>query len=803
MKILKFGGKSLANGEGINQVVDIIAKKYFSDEKIAVVVSARGSGTDDLIEILELAKNKDNYFSKWESFKAYQSQGIEEKIFDEEISSLEKLFEGVSLLSDYSEKIKDLAVSFGEIFSAKYLSYVLNQKQIKAQFVDARNLIKTDENFGNAQPIDDISHKNVVDYFAKNQEGVKIVTGYIGSTLKGETTTLGRNGSNFTASLLANYLEAEEFQNFTHVDGIYTANPDLVDDAQKIKHLSFNEANELANFGANILHAKTIIPLVEKKIPLRILNTFNPENEGTLITAEQTNSGIKSLSVLDDVALINFEGRGLLGKIGVDARIFRVMADNQISVSIISQGSSERGIGIVVKANRAQDALEYLRKEFETDLYTKDVSSISVRDNISVISIIGQDLSTFHRPYSALIQNKIVPILFNNTTTGKNVSLVIEKVNLKRALNVIHGEIFGALKKVNIAIFGHGTVGGTLINQILDSKKNIEKRKGINLNIFAISNSKQTIVNKNGIGLNWKELIQNNSQSFSVNDVIQYANQNNLENLIVVDNTASKDFVLNYEEFIKNGFDIVSSNKVANTLSYDFYKSIRKTLKENQKEYLYETNVGAGLPLIDTIKLLHLSGENITKIKGIFSGTLSYIFNNFSIEDRKFSEILKEAIVNGYTEPDPREDLCGNDVARKLLILARELDLKNEFEEISIENLIPEKLRAISTEEFLSNLEQLDDYYETIKNSQPKGNVLRYVGELSGDLQLDKGNLEVKLISIPENSALGQLKGSDSIFEIYTESYGERPIIIQGAGAGAAVTARGVFGDILRLSEKA
>ncbi|MCL9809363.1 bifunctional aspartate kinase/homoserine dehydrogenase I [Flavobacterium luminosum] len=801
MKILKFGGKSLANGDGINQVEAIIAKKFFEDETIAVVVSARGNATDELYEILTLAQSGQAYDKAWEAFKKYQSQGIEETVLQEDFSALEKLFEGVALLGDYSDKIKDQVLAFGEILAAKYVTTVLNSKGLQANFVDARLLIKTDATFGNAQPIDSLSKKNVQKYFENNPD-ISIITGFIASTVNGETTTLGRNGSNYTASLLANYLNAAEFQNFTHVDGIYTANPELVEDAKKIERLSFNEANELANFGATILHAKTIIPLVEKNIPLRILNTFNPENEGTLITAEQTDEGIKSLSVLENVSLINLEGRGLLGKTGVDARIFKVMADNGISVSIISQGSSERGIGLVVNTDRATEALVGLEKEFENDFYTRDVNRISVDDNISVISIIGQDLSTFHKPYTALIRNKIVPILFNNTTTGRNISLVIKKNDLKRALNVIHGEIFGVTKKINIAIFGHGLVGGTLINQILSSAKNIELKKGIKLNVFAVANSSRLLINKRGITENWKQEIGQNGQKYTVNDIIQYAKDNHLENLIAVDNTASKDFVENYIELIENSFDVVSSNKVANTLGYEFYKNIRKALTKNQKNYLYETNVGAGLPLIDTIKLLHLSGENITRIKGVFSGSLSFIFNNFSVEDRPFSEVLKDAIANGYTEPDPREDLCGNDVARKLLILARELDLQNEFNEIKIQNLIPEPLRELSTREFLVSLDQLDGYYDEVKQNQEPGNVLRYIGELSGDLQQDKGDLEVKLVSVPESSALGQLKGSDSIFEIYTESYGERPIVIQGAGAGASVTARGVFGDILRLADK-
>ncbi|OXG09554.1 aspartate kinase [Flavobacterium araucananum] len=803
MKILKFGGKSLSNGEGLNKVVSIISDKVNQGEQIAVVVSARGKATDELEYILKLAAKNGNYKPLFENFKTYQISDYPQVDLSEEFNILEKLFEGVSLIGDYSNKIKDQILSKGELLSAKLLTAILKEKGVPANFVDSRELLKTDSKFGDAQPLEQLSKKNVINYFKEhNGVTVNIVTGFIGSNNNNDTTTLGRNGSNYTASLIANYLNAEELQNFTHVDGIYTANPDLVADAKKIEFLSFNEANELANFGATILHAKTIIPLLEKNIPLRILNTFNHENRGTLITSDSAKEGIKTLSVLENVSLVNLEGRGLLGKAGVDARIFKVMGDHNISVSIISQGSSERGIGLVVATEKATTAMVELEKEFENDFYSKDVNQITVTDNVSVISIIGQDLSTFHKPYTALIKNKIVPILFNNTVTGKNVSLVVKKAELNKALNVIHGEIFGVSKKINIAIFGHGLVGGTLINQILESAAAIEKRKDIKLNVFAIANSKKLLLNKNGVTADWKNDIQKDGLEYTINDVIAYANQHHLENLIAIDNTASATFVENYITLAESSFDLISSNKVANTLSYGFYKELRKALADNQKNYLYETNVGAGLPLIDTIKLLHLSGENITKIKGVFSGTLSYLFNNFSAKDAPFSQILQEAIDNGYTEPDPREDLCGNDVGRKLLILARELDLQNEFEEISIQNLIPEHLREGNVSDFLTKLKEFDPIYEKIKADQKPNHVLRYIGELSGDLQNDKGILEVKLVSVPSDTALGGLKGSDSFFEIYTESYGDRPIVIQGAGAGSAVTARGVFGDILRLSDK-
>ncbi len=803
IKVLKFGGKSLSNGEGLGRVLQIVETKIAQKENIALVLSAREKATNQLESILKKAAKGKPYVKDFEAFEKYQKHSFKNINLSSEFAELAKLFEGVALLGDYSAKIKDQVLAYGEVISAKLLTKLLIGKGIKAHLIDTRDFIKTDTSFGNAKVLETLSKDYILKEFSKlDGDCVPVITGFIASNEAGETTTLGRNGSNYTAALLANFLNAEELQNYTHVDGIFTANPDFVPDAQRIANLSYSEANELANFGATILHAKTIIPLIEKNIPLRILNTFNNDNAGTLISAKSSKDGIKSLSVSDDVALVNLEGRGLLGKVGVDARIFKSLGENDISVSIISQGSSERGIGLVVASEKASKAKKALEKEFKHDFQSKDINRITVIEDVSVISIVGQDLSTFHKPYNALIKNQVVPLLLNNTVSGRNVSLVVKKSILNKALNVVHGQIFGINKKVNLAIFGHGNVGGTLVDQILKSAKKIEERKNIQLNIFALANSKNLLLNKNGAPKNWKSAIHKKGIPYSIKRVLAFAKEHHLENLIAVDNTASEDFVANYFEFVENGFDLVSSNKIANTLGFDYYQILREELLKNQKKYLYETNVGAGLPLIDTIKLLHLSGENITRIKGVFSGSLSYIFNTFSEVNAPFSFILKEAMKKGYTEPDPREDLSGNDVGRKLLILARELDLRNEFSDIKIQNLIPSVLQEGNVDEFLRHLEILDDTFNEIKKIQKPGHVLRYVGELSGDLQKEKGVLEVKLISVPKESTLGRVKGSDSIIEIYTESYGKNPLVIQGAGAGAAVTARGVFGDILRIAEQ-
>ena len=800
MKILKFGGKSLAN-DGIEKVIDIIITSH--KEPLSVVVSARGNTTDELEALLEKASKGEDYTADFQHLK--NEQQYDSRVsFEPEFQLLEKLLEGVSLLKDYSPKTKDLVLAQGELMSAKLVAALLKRKGLESTFVDSREIFKTDAVVGNAQIINSVSEKLTRDRFATIPPNhVAVVTGFIASTEKGDTTTLGRNGSNYSAALLANYLNASELQNYTHVDGIFTANPELVPEAKIIRHLSYEEANELANFGASILHAKTIIPLIEKGIPLRIKNTFNSDDAGTLIHQESVQEGIKSISVIKDNALIVMEGRGLLGKVGVDARIFRALAQKGISVSIISQGSSERGVGLVVASKDAKLAKAAIDEEFSHDFYTNDVSSVSIVDDVAVISIVGQPLSTFHHPYNALIRNQIVPLLINNAVTGKNVSLVLKTEKLHKALNVIHGEIFGVSRRINLVIFGKGTVGGTLINQVIAAHDNILQRKNISLRIVAIANSQKILTAAKGIRKGWEEAFEREAVPYNFDTLQAFVDKNHLENLIAVDVTASKTFVDNYIPLIKSGYDLVSANKIANTISFSFYQELRKTLKQYQKTYLYETNVGAGLPLIDTIRLLHHSGENITRIKGIFSGTLSYLFNTFSAEDKPFSEVLQHAINSGYTEPDPREDLCGNDVGRKLLILARELDLGNEFTDVKIQNLIPEHLREGSVEDFLQRLDEFNAPYQQIKEAQEPDHVLRYVGDLHGDLaSTNTVQLDVSLVSVPRNSALGQVKGADSIFEIYTESYGDNPIVIQGAGAGASVTARGVFGDILRLAEK-
>lgn len=804
-RVLKFGGKSLANGKGFYRVLDILLAKLNNQERIAVVLSARGNTTDWLLDLLNNAKQGNFDQEGIDALIAYQKEVASEVDLSLFQNSISQILKGVSVLGDCSLKIQDLLLAQGELMSCAVLSAALKSKGYSGEFIDTREFLVSNSDFGKALVDEYQSELNFRTKVNLVQKGLLIFPGFIAADKNGETTTLGRNGSNYSAALIAHLLGAVELESYTHVSGIYTANPDWVPSAEKIKNLSYSEANEMANFGANILHAKSVIPLLTNRIPLRILNTFDTKDTGTLIGDGEVEKRIKALSVQQHMALVNIEGRGLLGKVGVDARIFGALGHAGISVGIISQGASERGIGFVVAEKDAFLAKQVLEKEFLQDFIRKDMTEISVTRDLAVVSVIGQDLLGFHKALAALDRNQIEPLLINNTLSGQNICLVITQKDFHKALNVIHGQIFGMYKTINLAIFGKGLVGGTLIDQILESQKHILDRRKVKLNIFAVANSKQLLLSSQGITSNWREdLDKLPTQNNRVERVKRFTKENHLENLIAIDNTASAEFVRLYPDLIEAGFDLVSSNKVANTIDYEYYKDLRACLKANKKQYLYETNVGAGLPLIDTIKMLHDSGEQITKIKGVFSGSLSYIFNTFSANSIiSFDSVLREAIEKGYTEPDPREDLCGNDVGRKLLILARELDLKNEFEDIQIENLIPEDLRSLSKAEFLNSLDRFNALYENRKQCQNKDYVLRYVGELSGDLNQEKGDLNVRLVSVPKESSLGQISGSDSLFEIYTRSYGDQPIVIQGAGAGAAVTARGVLGDVLRLTERA
>lgn len=802
MKVIKFGGKSLLPGERIEAALRIAERAKVGGEEPIVVVSARGDSTDRLLQLGETAKSKGDYSELLAEFIALQTaEGVEINPSLEQ--ELRDILLGISLLGDCSPRTLDALLSIGERISTHIFAELLRRKGIPTTAVDAGDLLVTDDNFGSANICKWESEEQTKAYFEKLEGSLPVVTGFIARSKMGDRTTLGRNGSNYSATLLAHFLGASSVDNYTHVDGIFTAHPDIVLEARKINELSYSEAAELAQFGAEILHHKTLEPLLEKGIPLRILNTLKaeePHYTGTLITAFPKCQSLRALASLPHQALIYFEGRDMLGKSGIDARIFGAFERAHISAGMVSQGSTERGIGIVVHEDDADAAVEVLQEEFKSDLHTGHTSAIYAEKNLAVIALVGMSLAHFDRPFVALVRNGIVPKMFNNAVTGDTLGLLVEEREVAKALQVIHGEMFEHPKRVHVAVVGHGTVGGAFIDQVVEQRQEIIERKEIDLIPFAIANSTSLLLARNGVESDWREKKKEAPRTHdAITDIITYAKAEGLENLVLVDNTASQEIPKRYLDLVEAGFDLVSSNKVGNTTDYAHYQALRRTLAERRKSYRYETNVGAGLPLIDNLRLLHLSGDRITRIRGLFSGSLSFIFNELGL-GKPFKEVFKAAQEGGYTEPDPRIDLSGTDVARKVLILARELDFACELSDVEIQNLVPPELQSIDFEDFTSQIETLEKHLSQLCHHYPAHHIPRYVGELQ---VTSDGTVALRcsLQPVQEESALGRVRGADSCFEIFTESYGNLPIVIQGAGAGASVTARGVFGDLLRTAE--
>ena len=806
MKILKFGGKSLDNGSGILTVLDIIIDNYRAGEAPVVVVSARGKSTDALLALAEQACAGEPYEAALQAFWEHQCQDTTLR-FEAERVQLERLLSGISLLGECSPRTADELVSYGEVLSSQYVAQALKDRGYEAVAIDSGDFLVTDAHYGSASVFTETSRERCRALFAGLPAGViPIVTGFIARDEAGRRTTLGRNGSNYSAALLANFLEASLMENYTHVNGIYTANPSVVAEARKIDELSYADAAELSQFGAEILHIKTIEPLQERGIPLRVLNTFSygEESNGTLVTAHPRDKVVRALASLSGKALIHFEGRNMLGRSGIDARIFRSFEAAEVSVSLIAQGSTERGTAIDVDEEDADRAVEALVQEFHHDLETGHVTKIYAEKGLAVVAIIGLNLLEFDRPYRALVRNRILPILLSNSVPENTLCLLVrDDEEREKALKVIHGELFERPKRIHLAVIGHGTVGGAFIGQIIQQRELLIAQKNIDLRIFAIADSRHLLLSPSGAEADWATELERAPFSGDLAEaIISYGQRQALENMILVDNTSSPVIASHYARYAAEGFDIVSSNKKANIAPYADYSYLRDTLQRHRRSYRYETNVGAGLPLIDNLKLLHLSGERITRIHGLFSGSLSYIFNRLTEEpDRSLRSIVEESARLGLTEPDPREDLSGEDVARKVLILVRELDVPAELSDVRWENPVPEALRSLSLEDFWVRFGELEASIEALRATAKPDEVLRYVGDIVWDDVRQEATLSAGLRLVSRTSPLGRVSGADSCFEIYTESYGSQPIVIQGAGAGAAVTARGVFGDVLRLAE--
>jgi len=610
-----------------------------------------------------------------------------------------------------------------------------------------------------------------------------------------EARSYERGEGKVKAAQWAKEIEASVVEQWTLVKGVYTADPRIVEHAQIIPHLNYQEAQELASAGIGVLDRKALSLLEANGTELHIRSVFHAhEQVGTTINANGNERGVKALSHISNVALVSLTGVAFHGVAGVDARAFKALAEEGINVRLVSQASSERSLGLVVDAKKAEQAQSALAAVFASEDAT-----VSITNGLTILNIVGRHNYALERAIYALRRNNIWLHLIANSVEGHQISLVLNGGAERKALDLVHSQLLGQMKQLNVFCFGKGLVGGTFIRQVLESSAHVREKRKLDIRLVGVADSKRALFTPGGLPEDWRDQLAQNKEDNNPQRIAEMLAQSGLSNLVVVDNTAEQSLTDFYPLFVERGCDLVASNKKANARDQRYYDDLRSLLERRGKTFKYETNVGAGLPLVDTLLQLHHSRDRITRIKGVFSGSMSFLFNTYSESNRAFTSVLNEAQLSGYTEPDPREDLNGRDVARKLLILARTVDVRAELSDVSIQNLIPlECQEDVPYAEFKKHFPVLDAHYGALKQKLAPDHVLRYVGDLtiSDD---GEATLSVALVEVPKASPLGGIQGSDSLFEIYTEGYGDHPMVIQGAGAGAEVTARGVYSDILRL----
>ncbi len=814
MKVLKFGGTSVGSIESILRVIGILEDNLAKGEKVAVVCSAMGGVTNRLIDIAKMAAlgNEDyremmkameeRHFSTIRGLIGAKNQSTAFTGIKILFNDLEDILRGVSLIRELTPRTLDLIMSFGERLSATIVTEALRFRNIAVEFCDARTLIRTNHHFGNAEVDFTVTNRLITEKFAAT-DALLCITGFIGATADGITTTLGRGGSDFTASIIGAALHVDLIEIWTDVDGIMTADPRKVPNSFTIPALSYSEAMELSHFGAKVIYPPSLQPAFAKNIPLKVMNTFNVAFEGSLVSrkANDKKYEITGISSIDDIALVNIQGSGMIGVAGISSKLFEALSVHQISVVLISQASSEHSICFAIDPRFVEKAKEVLNITFEDELENGSVDRIEVSRNLSVIAIVGEGMKRSAgisgKLFSVLGKNGINIIAIAQGSSELNISVVISKNDLSKALNAIHGVFFQSeIRNLNLYIVGIGLIGRTLMEQISQQTAYLQEEKMLRLNIVGISNTKKMLLEPSGIQPQyWREELDGLGVKTSLPAFIQRIQELNLPNSVFIDCTSDKDIVNFYNDLLDANVSIVTPNKVANSGSYSAYEKLRKTAIKRGVKFLYETNVGAGLPIINTIQGLIASGDQFLKIEAILSGTLSYIFNNFR-PGRKFVDIVREAKEKGYTEPDPRDDLSGTDVGRKILILSREVGVQLEPEDVELVPLLPEAcLKAPGVDAFFDELLNQNDYFEQLlSEATEQGGVLRYIATLN------EGRATVSLRTVGPDHPFFSLSGSDNIVSFTTERYKDHPLVIKGSGAGADVTASGVFADIMSIS---
>lgn len=809
---MKFGGSSIGSAQNILNVKKIVDAERSS---LVIVISAFGGITDKLMSASQLAaQGSIDYAAYFEDITNTHSSIIKDLRLptDKEneltgkvnllIDELSNIFKGVYLINDLSQRTSDKIASYGERLSTLILSYVFDTFDT----LNAIELIKTNSAFNRHTPDIELSSSLIKNAYAESS-GKVLVSGFISACkTKGEITNLGRGGSDYTAAIFASALDADVLEIWTDVDGFMSADPKVITGAYVIEQLTFTEATELCNFGAKVIYPPTIFPVYHKNIPIRIKNTFSPELPGTFISNEGSSSSIrkkaliKGISSIEDSCLLTIQGLGMVGIIGVNHRIFKALADNGISVFLVSQASSENSTSIGVRSVDAQLAVDVIEREFENEILLGSINPVQLERDMATVAIVGENMKytpgIAGKLFETLGKSGISVVACAQGASEVNISFVIKNKYLRKALNSIHDSFFlSEYKVLNLFIVGTGIIGKHLIQQIRMQQPKLKEQYSLKLNVVGISNSRKALLTRNGVDLdNYEELLDKEGISSSPSILQDKILDMNIFNAVFVDCTASEAIASLYESMLAQNVSVVTANKIAASSAYDNYENLKNTARERNVKFLFETNVGAGLPIINTMNSLTNSGDKIVKIEAVLSGTLNFIFNTIN-KDIPFSRAIAMAKEAGFAEPDPRIDLSGMDVVRKLIILSREAGYRIEQKDVKVNLFIPQKYFDGTLDEFWNSISEMDACFEERRLKLDKeGKHLRFVAKY------ENGTCEVGLQEVDMRHPFYELEGSNNIIQLTTERYNEYPMIIKGYGAGASVTAAGVFADIISIS---
>lgn len=812
MKVLKFGGSSVANSERIQTVIDIVTESKKAHGNITVVASAMQDVTNQLVEAGQRAFRGDRSYEELLSELEARHRSVAKDLLGSQTESnahqfitqafleLREFIHGIWILGEITSRTLDYVMSYGEQLSCTILAEALRRSGVPADYVDSRTLIHTDLTYGSAQVNFDLTNWNILSHF-RNQTDIQLITGFVARGPENETTTLGRGGSDYTASIVGAALDANEIEIWTDVDGVMTADPRRVSEAFSLESLTFEEAMELSHFGAKVIHPPTMLPALKKRIPIRIRNTFNPAFTGTLISERPAAAGdspVKGIACIDRIGLLKVTGEGIIRTVGIASRIFTALARKEIEVTLITQSSSEHSICLAIASEHVRTAREVIELEFRVELHHGQISAITVENDCSIVAVVGERVQNIPgvtgKIFEALGRNGITPRAIAHGSSERNLTLVLRQSDLQKAMNALHDHLFLSRQKtLNLFLLGPGLVGSALLELLKDQADFARTNLRTRFKVVAIANSRKMLFDEHGIDLcNWRTLLSSSPQTTDLSEFTKRVRQFNAPNSIVIDCTGGEHAVQEYLALLSSSVSIITSSKVANTLTHDFYRQLRSVASQHGAEFRYSTNVGAALPIIDSIKSIIQNGDSIERIEAVLSGTLSFIFNKLNA-GKPLSEAIREAQAHGYTEPDPRIDLAGTDVARKLLILVREAGFKMEMDDIVLEPCLPQN--AHTGADFEAALREADAHLEERKAAaQQRGRSLMFIA------RFENNRARVGLEEVGPEHPFYYLSGNDNIVSLTTRSLYRQPLVVRGGGAGGKLTASGLFNDIVHVS---